>query len=411
MVNFRETFVVIRNESIEVTPTEPISYPLYNFCAIKITPDGSGRNLKSIEGFYRYGQEEDEVIEVAMVDLGHLQEYIDNRGFTLQEKILRHTAGWSERDTAHLLKSLSMPNLEESEGGIAKEQVILDAFSASVGIYLAFTELTRKKEFWPVAPLPFMFSAPTDNSPFATGVLHHYLHPTRVCALIGQNEMGARFSSSVVDFVNIWGSIFKTTPLRHDLQPIISETVMGFEDYLLTQIQRASRATDTFDGAVEQMNLMLQQLQQQMTGGDHAVLTATMDRVSRHLDDQIARKVPSIVTTATSEVISGIKQSFQRYLSEVYRGYDKVLTDEIDDLAKKALLNFHLEVDKKVAESRLLHVETKKLHDDVALALKDLRGLPSELATVKKQQERLPSLERRIDALEAQISRLIAKLH
>lgn len=409
MVNLRDTFVVIRNDSIEVTPTEPLSYPLYNFCAVKISVDASRKNISSIEAFYKFGQNEEDVIEAGMIDLSHTHEYIEARGFSLQEKVLNHTSDWSDRDAARLLGSLTMPDLEKE--GVSRDQLILDAFTASLGVYLAFVELSRQKDFWSVAPLPFSFTVPTDNNPFATGVLHHYLHPARVCSIIGQNEMGTNLTVSVVEFVNIWGGMFKTTPLRHDLEPIISETVMGFEDYLLTQIDRASKATETFDTAVGQMNEMLERLRQQFSGGDHAVLTAAIDRVSRYVDAQITKKVPAIVNTATTEVVSSIKQSFQRYLSEVYRGYDKVLTDQIDDMAKKAVGEFKLQIDRKITEGKTIYGETKKLHDDVALALKELRGMPTEIAQLKKNTERLPNIESRLDALEAQISRLISRTH
>lgn len=403
-MGLNELYVLVRNDAVTVHRQAPTELPLFNYVLVHVVPDTSRRNLHTLEALYKYGQREEEELEIQLGNLEVVSKHLDGAlGAALTDKILGYTGGWDDREASRLLGSLEFPELEAG-AGTSREQMILDTFTASLALYLALVEFSRTKSFWDVAPLPFTFSATSEANPLCTSSFHHYLHPTRIASLVGSNEMGVKLSLAVVEFLTVWSQAFRPTKSNPcDMGTVITDTVSGFEEYLLEQVTKACKTTEQFEQALGQINNLHSQLRQQLITGDSALTTAMYERVARQIDTLLERKSQSVNATMMASVVESIKQSFQRHLSEVARNYEPVLKDQIDDLVQKAVQDAKITLERTAGEIRHFYEDTRKAHSEVATALSELRGLPSELQQLRRENA---SLGERLRALEQQVARM-----
>lgn len=402
-MELRETFVLISNQGIEVKHNPILEQPLYNYIAIHLRPDAGKTNLSSLEATYRYGQEEQEELEVALTDLEALRGQFQVPAPNLTTALARHTQGWADPEAAHLLQNLSMTSLEES--GTSRQQLILDAFVASLGVYLTFAELTRQPQFARVTPLAYSFSAPAESNLLAAGVQQQVRFQAQLSSAMGRNEMGSNLAVATLSFVNTWSDLFRSRP-----EPgLLTESVAALETHLLSQVEKANVAVQTFEQASAEMHQTLDQLRRRISGADQAVLGTVLERVTRDMDAQLKKRLATVVTTATTSVADNVKHTFRKHLAEIYTEYDQVLKDNIDQIAEQTVRSKQAVLDENLREMRNCTEDTKKTREEVAQAVAELRGLPRELAQVKAQTAKTAGLEERVVALERQIARLLAR--
>lgn len=400
----RETFILLSNRGIEVEHTSPKEYPLFNYIRIHVSPDATRTNLSRLEAVYRYGQNEEEEISIALTELEALREQLQHSAPDLVSALARYTQDWTDSEAARLLRDLTMTSLEES--GISRQQLILDAFVASLAIYVTFAELTRQPCFGQVTPLAYNFRGAQESNLLASSVQEQVRFQARLSAAMGRNEMGAHFAVATLSFVNIWSDLFR----RRDEPTPLAEGIRAVESYLLNQLEKANAAAETFEHVTGEIHQMLDNLRRRISAADHAVLASALERISRDIDTQLKHKLSPIVATATANVTEAIKHSFRRSLAEVYKEYYQVLKDEIDRLVREAIESRQEILNSRLQEVRSYSEDVRKTREEIAAALEELRGLPRELQLLKAQTSKNTNHEERLLALERQIARVWVRL-
>jgi hypothetical protein len=345
-MDIKNLYLLISNEGIDVSYQAPEIIPTSNFIFINVIPDNKNKNIETIYSYYKYNKDEKIISEIKNINI------CDN----LTEKIHNYTKNWTENEISTLVGTL---NFKGS---------LIDNYVASVAIYLTFNQLVRSEEFNNHTPLAYSFSVMDEPNPFNSHLMHYYILPCRVCSTIGQNDMGNNFVIGVLNHINIWGEFYNNIQHRNYEQTIVNETITAFGNYILSQIERTG-------SVIENMNL----LKHQVDNTENAIL------------EKLNHNIHSITTNI-------IKTSFKKYLSEVYRNYEEVLTDSLDDLINKRFSDYKTNIEQNLNESKSLNektkqlnVDTKRLYDDISIAVDELKGVPTDINMLSQRMSMIES--------------------
>jgi hypothetical protein len=99
-----DLYLILSNDGVELFHQSPEITPLFNFIAIHIIPDGSGKNIQSIEAFYKYDQAENDVVSINIEDV-KINEFVDIDGKNIVSKINRFTNKWNEDERIRIKDS------------------------------------------------------------------------------------------------------------------------------------------------------------------------------------------------------------------------------------------------------------------------------------------------------------------